>query len=67
MDLVALTQEDRAAGDEMEFCAAFRSSEPKAEGWRKLNAPIFDASQAHAHQKFVQWIEWRSRRNRVSG
>ena len=57
MDLVALTQEDRAAGDEMELCAAFLGSEPKAEGRRKLNPPIFDASQAHSHQKFIQRIE----------
>jgi hypothetical protein len=56
MDLVALTQEDRAAGDEMELCAAFLGCEPKAERWRKLNAPIFDASQPHADQKFIQRI-----------
>jgi hypothetical protein len=56
MDFFALTQEDRAAGDEVEVRAAFRGSKPKAEGWRKLNAPIFDASQTHADQQFVQRI-----------
>jgi hypothetical protein len=53
MDLVALTQEDRAAGDEMKVCATFRGSETEAEGWRELDPPIFDASQAHADQKFI--------------
>jgi len=57
MDGVALTQEDRAAGDEMKICAAFRSSEPKAEGGRKFNPPIFDASQTHSDQKFIQRIQ----------
>jgi hypothetical protein len=67
MDLVALTKEDWTAGDEVEVCAAFRGSEPEAEGRRKLNAPIFDASQTHSDQKFVQRIEWRSRSSHVSG
>lgn len=53
MDLVALTQADRAAGNEMELCAAARGAEAEAEGWRKLNPSIFDASQAHADQKFI--------------
>ena len=56
MDFVALTQEYRAAGDEVKLCAAFRSAEPKAERWRKLNAPILDASQTHADQKFIQRV-----------
>ena len=67
MDVFALTQEDAAAGDEVEVCAAFWGAEPKAEGRRKLNAPIFDAGQTHADQKFIQRIEWRSRSSRVSG
>ena len=56
MDFFALTQEDRAAGDEVEVRAAFRGSKPKAEGRRKLDPPIFDASQTHSGQKFVQRI-----------
>ena len=56
MDLVALSQEDGAAGDEVEIGAALRGPEPKPEGRRKLNPPIFDAGQAHAGQKFIQRI-----------
>ena len=67
MDLVALTQVNGAAGDEVEVRAALRGSEPKAEGRRKLNAPIFDASQTHADQKFIQRVEGRFRRDRDFG
>jgi hypothetical protein len=56
MNLFALPQKDGAAGDEMEVRAALRGSEPKAEGRRKLDPPIFYSGQAHAGQKLIQRI-----------
>ena len=56
MDLVALPQENGAAGDEVEIGAALGGPEPKAEGRRKLNPSILDAGQAHAGQELIQRI-----------
>ena len=51
-----MTQVNGAAGNEVEVRATLGGSEPKAERWRKLNPPIFEAGQAHSRQKFVQRI-----------